>query len=116
MRGAPDWVRLVQVVVTPAGELQVPEFARVEERYKIGERKAISVGTIDMAYTFTMVPKVILLYFEGAGCWYDFNKDATDADSPKVPANAFLSLGVMDVSKMVFKGEASLTVYVLTLV
>jgi len=116
MRGAPDWVRLVQVVVTPAGELQVPEFARVEERYKIGERKALSVGTTDITYTFTITPKIILLFFEGVACRYDFNKDATDADSPKVPANTFLSLGVIDVTKMVFKGEGSMTVYILTLV
>jgi len=116
VKGAPDWVKLVQVVHTIAGELKIPDFARVEERYEIGERKALSVGTVDKTHTFTIAPKVILLFFEGVACRYDFNKDATDADSPKVPANTFLSLGVEDVTKMVFKGEGSLTVYILALV
>jgi len=115
VRGAPDWVKLVQVVYTIAGELEIPEIARVEERYKIGDRKALSVGTIDTTYTFIDKPKVIILYFEGASCYYDFDKDATDANSPKAPAGAFMTLGVEDVSKMVFKGTASLTVYILSL-
>jgi len=115
-RGAPDWVKLVQVVYTIAGKLEIPEFARVEERYKIGDRKALSVGTTDTTYEFTTAPKVVILYFDGASCFYDFDKDATDADSPKVPAGTFITLGVEDVSKMVFKGTASLTVYILTLV
>jgi len=115
VRGAPDWVKLVQVVYTIAGELEIPEIARVEERYKIGDRKALSVGTIDTTYTFIDKPKVIILYFEGASCYYDFDKDATDANSPKAPAGAFMTLGVEEVSKMVFKGTASLTVYILSL-
>jgi len=108
-------VKLVQVTYTVAGELKIPDFARVEERYKIGDRKALSVGTTDTTYTFSEKPKVIILYFEGASCYYDFDKDVTDSNSPKAPAGAFMTLGVEDVSKMVFKGTASLTVYILSL-
>jgi len=115
-RGAPDWVKLIQVVHTPKGKLEIPEVTRMEERYKISERKALSVGTTDVTYEFTTPPAVIICYFEGASCYYDFDKDATDADSPKAPAGGFLTLNVIDVSKMVFKGVASLTVYLLTLV
>jgi len=109
-------VKLVQVVYTVAGELEIPEFAQVEERYKIGERKALGVGTTDTTYTFTTTPKVITLYFKDADCYYDFDKDATDANSPRVAAGTYISLGVRDVKKMVFKGVASLTVYILTLI
>jgi len=89
----------------------------LEERYKIGDRKALSVGTTDKTYTFTTPPAVIILYFEGDDYRYDFDKSATDADSPKAPKDTFLALNVKDVSSMVFKGLATGgTVYILTLI
>jgi len=116
VKGTPDFVKAIQITTTIAGQLEFPEVGTVEERYAIGERKRLSVGTTDTPYTFTETPKVIIIYFEGAGCYYDFNKDATDDNSPKAPAGTFLTLGVKEVTKMVFKGVASLTVYILTLV
>jgi hypothetical protein len=87
-----------------------------EERYRIGERKALAVGTRDVVYTFTSSPKVITAYFEGDDFRYDFNQDHTTTDSPKVPEGTFLALGVKEVSKMVFKGVSiGGTVYILTL-
>jgi len=109
-------VKLVQVVTTVAGELQVPEILRAEERYKIGERVALSVGTTDTVYEFVQTPKVLILHFYGADCYIDFNKDATDANSLLAPCGTFMTLAVEDVTKIVAKGVAELTLYVLTMV
>jgi len=67
-------------------------------------------------HEFVEPPKVLILHFYGADCYIDFNKDATDADSFLAPCGTFMTLAVEDLTKIVAKGVAALTLYILTMV